>query len=308
MTARRPQIAVFTKNRVNPAYQAARLGAKRVAARFGATTIDYVPERPDDIDQQIALIDQALRERPDAVVLVPVHDTAIDASIRKLNDAGIPVINCINQIGFPEGYRCFVGSDDYAIAVGVAERLFEALGGNGDVVILEGPTGAVTAHNRFRGFVDAARAHTGIRVAGSRSGAFLHDEAKQTMRQLLVELPKIDGVLAGNDSMALGAIEALEEVGRQSLVVGVNAIPDAIAALKTGQLLATADFDAYKIACVAAEAAVRVLRGLPVPKEILLPVEIVDRSNCLPWDKPIEDRQPPEWAVVVPGAAATSVP
>ena len=298
-TARPFNIAVFTKNRLNPAYQAARLGAKRTAEHFGATTTDYVPEHPDNVQEQIALIEQALLARPDAVVLVPVHDTAIDASIRKINAAGIPVINCINRIGFPEGYACFVGSDDYRIAQEVAVRLFDALDGHGDVVIIEGPSGAVTASARQRGFLDAARAYEGIRVVASRPGAFLHDEARQAMRQLLLELPTIDGVLAGNDSMALGAIEALEEADRKSLVVGVNAIPAAVAALRTGQLLATADFDAYKMACVAAEAAVRVLRGLPVPKEISLPVQIVDASNCAAWDGPIEDREPPAWASVV---------
>jgi ribose transport system substrate-binding protein len=55
-----PTIAVFTKNRTNPAYEAARLGADRTAARLGGRTIHYVPEKPDDIEQQIALIGQAV--------------------------------------------------------------------------------------------------------------------------------------------------------------------------------------------------------------------------------------------------------
>jgi ribose transport system substrate-binding protein len=296
---RQPTIAVFTKNRLNPAYQAARLGAARTAARLGATTVDYVPERPDDVDQQIALIDQALGERPDAFVLVPVHETAIDASVRRINAAGIPVINCINRLGFPEGYACFIGSDDYRLAGAVAERLFAALGGGGDVVVLEGTPGAATSRDRVRGFADAARAHPGIRILASRPGNYLHDDAKEEMRWLLDEFVTVDGVLAANDSMALGAIEALEEAERTSLVVGANAIPEAIAALKAGTLLATADFDACQMACIAAEAAVRVLRGLPVPHEMLLPVQIVDRSNCAPWDRPIEERDGPDWAAVV---------
>ena len=61
MSAERPTIAVFTKNRVNPAYHAARLGAARTAEAFGATTVDYVPEVPDDIDEQIALLDHQPR-------------------------------------------------------------------------------------------------------------------------------------------------------------------------------------------------------------------------------------------------------
>ena len=80
-------IAVFTKNRSNPAYDAARLGADRTAARHGARTIHFVPVKPDDIDEQVALVDQAIAARPDAIVFVPVHLTALDASVRRINAA-----------------------------------------------------------------------------------------------------------------------------------------------------------------------------------------------------------------------------
>jgi ribose transport system substrate-binding protein len=78
--------------------------------------------------------------------------------------------------------------------------------------------------------------------------------------------------------------------------VGVNALFDAIAAIKAGRMLASADFDAMKIACIATEAALRHLRGERVPHEILLPVQIVDASNCAAWDVPIEERSCPEWS------------
>ena len=70
------------------------------------------------------------------------------------------------------------------------------------------------------------------------------------------------------------------------------------AAIKSGKLLATASFDAMKMACLAAEAAVRYLNGESVPREILLPVEIVDRANCVAWDLPFEARALPEWDAI----------
>ncbi|MEI7924953.1 MAG: sugar ABC transporter substrate-binding protein [Chloroflexota bacterium] len=297
--APQPTIAVFTKNRLNPAYAAARLGASRTAARFGARTVDYVPEHPDNVEEQIALLDQAIRDRPDVLVLVPVHETAVDEAVRRVRDAGIPVVNCLNRLGDPDDYVCFVGSDDTQLAAEVAERLFAALGGHGNVVIIEGTPGAATARDRQRGFIEAASRHPGIRMLESRTGNYLHDDGHDAMRALLSEHASIDGVLAANDSMALGAIEALQEAGRAALVVGANAIPDAIDALKAGTLLASADFDAHKIACIAAEAAARVLRGESVPKQIMLPVEIVDATNYERWDRPIEERDRPTWEAVV---------
>jgi len=93
-----PVIAVFTKNRTNPAYTAARLGADRVAARLGARVVHYVPDKPDDIAEQRALVERAIAERPDAAVFVPVHATAMSGSVRKLNAAGIPTVNFLNRL------------------------------------------------------------------------------------------------------------------------------------------------------------------------------------------------------------------
>ena len=291
-------LAVFTKNRTNDAYAAARLGSERTAARLGARVVHYVPQRPDDIEQQIVLVGQAIAARPDAVLFVPVHDTAMNGSVRKLNDAGIPVVNLLNRL--TEGrFVTFVGSDDYRIGYDIAARLFRHLGGKGDIVVLEGVPGAVTSRDRVRGFHDALAQWPGIRVAASRAADYQQETARRVMAELLPGLPRLDGILSANDVMSLGAIEALEAAGRSAAVVGVNALPDAITAIKRGKLLATVDFDALKIACVAAEAAIRHLRGQPVPKDIELPVQIVDAANCQPWDRPLEERECPRWEDVV---------
>ena len=91
-------LAVFTKNRVNPAYAAARLAADRVAAEAGARTIHYVPETPDDVGQQKVLVGEALASRPDAVVFVPTDDAAMVEDVRRFEAAGIPVVNCVNRM------------------------------------------------------------------------------------------------------------------------------------------------------------------------------------------------------------------
>ena len=91
--------------------------------------------------------------------------------------------------------------------------------------------------------------------------------------------------------MALGVLEALEAAGLRDVpVVGVNAIPEAIAAIASGRLLATADFNAMQMAYLAAECAVRHVRGERVPATIELPVQVVDRHNCQAWDLPSAQR------------------
>ena len=296
--AARPVIAVFTKNRTNPAYEGARVGADRTAARLGGSTRHYVPQRPDDVEEQIALVDAALAQTPDAFVFVPVHESAVDGAVARINAAGIALANIINRLGAGERIT-FVGSDDLELAAGVARRLCEHLGGRGKVAIMEGTAGSVTSKARVAGFRRALAEFSGIDVLAAAPGNYQQDDARWLMEEWLGAFENIDGLLCANDVMALGAIEAMEAAGRMIPAVGVNALPAAIDALKRGTLLATVDFDAMKMACIATEAAIRHLRGERIPAEILLPVQVVDAANCGPWDRPLDERECPRWEDVV---------
>lgn len=293
-----PTIAVFTKNRSNSAYAAARLGADRSARRLGARTLHYVPQKPDNVDEQIALIDAALAQRPDAMVLVPVHPTAINAAIRRINAAGVPIIGFINPFS-AGGALAYVGSEDYPLAFRIATYLCEHLRARGSVVIVEGPRESVTSLERVRGFHDALRNFPEVRLVGSIRGDYLREATLRAGGALLKSGLQFDAILAANDAMALGMLEVLDAAARASVIIGVNAVPDAITAIKAGKLLATVDFDALKMGCLATEAAIRHLRGEALPKEIILPVQIVDRTNCGQWDKPFEERACPRWEDVV---------
>ncbi len=298
--ARRFKLAVITKNKKNPAYVGARLGADRVAARHGCALRHYTPDKPDDIDEQRELIVAAHRERPDALLIAPAHATALNETLGQVQADGIPILCFISR---PDDFACacYVGSDDRALARGIADHLFDRLESGGDVVTLEGHPDAITTPPRAAGFRDAAKERGNIKIANSRTGYFLRDGGYAGMAELLAAGPRIDGVLAANDFMALGALDAMRETGRKIPIVGVNATPEGVKAIKAGDLLASASFDAMKMACLGVEAAIRMLSGEKVPAEIMLPVEVVDRSNCDAWDLPYAQRPLPEWAAYVRG-------
>jgi ribose transport system substrate-binding protein len=286
------KIAVFTKNRANPAYQAARLGADRAAKLLGAQTLHFVPAKADDPDEQSALVDQALAVRPDAIVFAPVHVTRVSAAVQRIQASGVPLFGFVNPI--PVG-RCvtYVGSDDASLGHAIAGHLFAHLHGRGRVLLGSGPVASVTSIARVNAFQEAAAKHPGIAIAGSCVGDYVREVARDAVARWLAANEAPDACLAANDVMALGALDALRAARRKAAVAGVNAIPEAIAAIKGGEMLATADFNAMRMAYLATECAVRHLRGEPVPEKIELPVEIVDRSNCHRWDLPFEQRPLP---------------
>jgi len=293
-----PTIAVFTKNRTNPAYEGARRGADRVAAVHGVRTKHYVPDIPDDVAQQIELIDRAIETRPAAIVFVPVHETAVNEAILKINAAGIPLFNLI--VPTTAGERVtFVGSDDSALATSITRYVARNLRGRGRVVVLEGSPASPTSRARHAGILTGIAMSRPLAVAASVRGDYQRSVARDAMAALLTTGIGFDAVIAANDTMALGVLDVLQEKGLSRPVVGINAIPEAIEAIREGRMLATADYDAMKMACVATEAAVRHLRGEHVPPTIMLPVQIVDASNCAGWDRPYAERQCPAWGTVV---------
>jgi ribose transport system substrate-binding protein len=287
-------IAVFTKNTTNPAYTAFRLAADQIGQSAGARIRHFVPNKPDNVDEQKAMVEEILKQRPDVVVFIPVDDVAMIDSVKKLNEAEIPIVLASNPL--PGRFVTYVGADDYDIGYREARYLFDKLGAKGKIVVIEGTPAAPTNRERLRGYQRAFAEFPGIEVLGSAVGNYQQADAKAAMEKLLAAHPQIDAVLSANDSMALGVLEALKAANRSSIVIGINGILPAVKQIETGAILATVDFNMFKIGCTATRAAVRHLRREPLPEKIILPAEVIDKTNYKAWLVPVDQRSCPEWS------------
>jgi ribose transport system substrate-binding protein len=290
-------IAVFTKNSTNPAYAAFRLAADQVARANGMKVIHFVPKKPDDVDEQKDFVEEVLQRRPDIVIFIPVDDIAMVDSVKKLNEAKIPVVLASNPL--PGSFVGYVGADDYEIGYRQAKYLFEAMGEKGKIVVIEGTPAAPTNRERLRGYRRALEDTPGIQVLASGAGNYQQVDAQRLMARFLAEHSEIDAVLSANDSMALGALQALDGVGRKAIVIGINGILPAIKQIENGRMLASVDFNMFRIGCFATLAAVRHLSGDNVPEKVMLPAEVIDRSNYKAWLTPVEQRSCPAWSEVM---------
>jgi ribose transport system substrate-binding protein len=292
------KIAVFTKNQTNPFFQAVRLGADNAAKQMNATVLHYVPTKPDSIPEQMSQIEDVVVKKPDAIVFTPVDYKAMTPGVTKINNANIPVVN-ITDRSEKGNFVTFIGAKDYQLGLQTGRYLLKALGGKGNIVILEGVRGVITNADRMRGFNDALKESPNAKLLASQPGNYQRLQALQVMENLMQSYPQIDGVMAANDAMAVGAIEALEGAKRTALVIGINGTKEAVDAIKAGKLLATGDYHAYNQGCLSVMAALRYLHKQPVPKEILLPVSVIDRSNYPPYDIAPDQRNCPKWDEIV---------
>ena len=286
-------VAAFTKNQVDPHFEGVRAGVEQMARKMNAKVRQYVPTKPNNIAEGMAQLEDVGVTKPDVVLFMPLDPKAQLPVIEKLIASGTPIVNYNDKAG-DAPYVSFVGQDDYRLGFDIAKTLFDHLGGKGNVVILEGIKGSNTGDERKRGFDAAAKEYPNIKVVASQPANFQRLPGMQVMENLMQQFKDIDGVIAAADASALGAVEALKSAGRTNVaVVSINGVPEAVEAVKGGSILAIAEFNGFKIACVATEIALDSVRGKPVPKRIVLPGTIITKANYAEWLVPYAQRTCP---------------
>ena len=270
-------IATFTRNPANPILRGVRVGSAIAAKTLDVQIVHFIP-RSEDPPEQLGLIEEVIRNKPDALVFAPFDPKAMVPAVDKLNAAGIPVTN-VNERLAGGNIVAYVGTDDYQLALTTARFLLNAMGRKGNVVMLEGPDNLPTSIARVKAYRDALKEFPDVKLLASKSANYARTPAVDVMKSFLRLYPQIDGVLAANDPMAIGAIESLKAANKKALVVGINASREVIELVKSGDLLGSGDYNGFIQGCLAAQIAVRNLRKQATPKEISLKAIVMDKTN-----------------------------
>lgn len=265
------------KNETNPFFIAIADGVREAAAEIGATVNVQATEQESDIEKQMQILDTFLTQNYDAIFVTPLSSTAIVPFIKECNDAGVPIIVVdtaadsaeLEKLGAKPDY--FVACDNKDAGVKAAECLVEALGGKGDIAILEGTPGALSGVQILEGIHEVLDG-TEINIKASQSAEWNRNMGYDVTSNIVSANPDLDAILASNDEMGLGAINALKDVGLDDImVVSINNTPDGRAAVLAGDMYSTVDKAAYDQGVKAVEVAVQLLNGetLAVDSELL---------------------------------------
>lgn len=263
---KKPRVALIMKSLANEFFSTMAAGAeshqKNNSDQYELIVNGIKDER--DLSRQVALVDEMVALKVDAIVIAPADSKALVPALRKAIDAGVVVINIDNKLdkdvlAQEEVVIPFVGPDNRAGAKKVAERLAQELTRDDKVVILEGIRTSFNAQQRLEGFKDALTV-AGIGVVDSQSADWEMSQANTIASSMLSEHPEIKAILAANDSMALGALAAVKASGRNEVkIVGFDNISAIQEAIKEGLVLATADQHGDQLAVFGIEAALKQL-------------------------------------------------
>src|SRR5215470_17814984 len=183
-------VATFTRNPSNPILRGVRIGGETAARSLDAQIVHFIP-RSENPAEQLGLIDEVVRVKPDAIVLAPFDPKAMVPAVDKLNAAGIPVTN-VNERLAGGSVVAYVGTDDYALALATARYLIDAMGRKGSVVILDGPDNLPTSIARVKAYRDAVAASPDVKLLASKAANYARAPAVDAMRSLLRLHPQID--------------------------------------------------------------------------------------------------------------------
>lgn len=279
------EILVIVKNSTAPFWISVMEGAKAAGEARGYKVTCKTPvdtAEGSGNEQQANLCEEAIVTGVDCVVLAPVDSEAIIPSTKKINEAGIPIVNLNTKIADPTQYKAFVGLENINQGYHTAKALFEKMGGQGKIFIIEGSTGAQTSIDRVKGFEKALAEYPGIEVIAQQSANYSRADALNVVQNLLQAHPEVNAIVCCNDEMALGSAEAVDAAGRtgEIMISGQDANDDAVAALKEGKITVTSFGNPYMQGYTAVEAAADILEGKEVGEFVEVATKVVDLSNA----------------------------
>ena len=240
----------FVSNNFNDTFQTyINDAAEKYITDIDGVSITLVDAQEDVIKQQ-DLANTFIAQGFDALIIVPVDTSAMTAITRAAQEAGIPLcyINRNPYAGkdIPENVY-YVGSQEIIAGQQQMNFMGELLGGKGGVAILMGKLDNEGALKRTEGNIEVINEkYPNIKVLAKETGNWQRDQGMSLTENWITAYgSELNGILANNDEMALGAVEALKAQGREDiLVMGVDAIPDAKTAVGNGSLTATVLQDA----------------------------------------------------------------
>ena len=183
-----------------------------------------------DVSKQLDQIDNFIAEKVNAIVVVPVDYDGIVPGIEKANQAGIPVISLI--ISSHGGKFTYVGSSNAEAGRLQGEYMHDHLPKDAKIVYLQGTLGLYHTAERQKGFEEALK-RPDVKTLAVQSADFDRAKGMQTTEDWIQSFPHFDGLIAANDQMALGALQALKGADRAKgvLISGIDGLPDTVKAV-----------------------------------------------------------------------------
>lgn len=235
------KIAWIGKTLNNPWWISVADAARDEAKREGVELTIALPQEEVDLEKQVSMIDAAISNKVDAIVISAVSSDGVVPELKKAKAAGIKIVNFDTRVSDKSVIDAYVGANDVEGAYKAGKFICEQLKGNGEVGLITGLLAQSTGVDRREGFLKAVSEYPGIKVVAEASADWRSDKAADVTTNILNAHPNIKAIFACNDQMAVGMVNAVKAKGinpKSLILVGYDGIIDSTNLIMSGDLTA----------------------------------------------------------------------
>ena len=211
------------------------------ARRIGGIKI-MAADGQNRVPKQTADVESAIIQGVDGIIISPIDVNAMAPALQQAIDAGIPVVTVDRYVGGVPDIYAHVGADNVKGGEAQARLIMERFPNGATIVNLQGQPGASPAIDRNKGLHNILDGNSKYKIVAEQTANWSRDQGMSVTENILTGLSSPPDVInAANDDMALGAMEAVKARGLNVKILGFDALPEAIAAVRDGSLMATVE-------------------------------------------------------------------
>ncbi|KWE68360.1 rhizopine-binding protein [Burkholderia ubonensis] len=261
------------------------------ATKDGATV--QIEDGGNDVGKQLSQVQNMIAQKVDAIIVNTVDTDATPKITKMVTAAKIPLVYVnrkpVDFDKLPAGVAV-VASDEKQSGTLQARQVCKLLGGKGDILVLMGELSNESARARTKDIEDviATKECAGMKIVDKREGKWSRTQGQDITMNWLSSGMKFDAIVSNNDEMAIGAINALKAARKltpKTVVAGIDATPDGLAAMKSGELKVSVYQNAAGQGAQAVATALKLARKQNVERYVNVPFELVTPENMNQYAK-----------------------
>jgi ribose transport system substrate-binding protein len=286
----RAPVAAVIKGLDNPFFATMRDGLVAAAARYRAPLSVAAAADVNDAAGQAARVQPGVGQATSCYIVAPTNQTNLIRPLARVAK-GTPIVNLDLPIDRKQAsalgvnITTFIATDNLQAGRAAADAMARSVARGARVAVIMGPSGDANSQARTDGFRSAAAGR--FSVVATAAADWDRLKARRATAGLIAADPRLTGVFAANDLMALGAAGATDAAGRRGriAIVGVDGIPGALTAVARGDIAATVAQSPYTMGQLGVEACLASAGGKHVPATIRAPLQVVTRANVVAFAK-----------------------
>jgi ribose transport system substrate-binding protein len=273
-------IALILKASNGDYWKTVRMGAEAAAKEFNVNLSIASPDREEDVKGQIELVNQAIKDGADGLVLAANDFKSLAEVTDRAADRDIPVITIDSEVDSAK-VRSYIGINNYEAGQKAGQKLVELVGDKGRIAVMSFGKGAKNPDQREQGLLDELSKHPQIQVAGKE---YCYSDPKlcgELTEKLLANDNRIDGLAALNAISSMGAATAIQKLGLTGKVkvITFDNTPEDIGFLQDGVIQATIIQNPFSMGYLGVKYAVEAMDDKKTPEFVDTGTKVIDQEN-----------------------------